>query len=233
MKQHIILLTLFLFSAIAASGQQQAFAVKDYLPNRLGDSLRLANALGPKLSPYAISWPRKEVFKSDTLLVRMENIGESRLEKYIPGKGFCIFKMSLKEGQEVILERPVVLMPDSVYQWKSYKDAAPYSIVEEGVKKGSGTQTFQVQVEGADSAKTPLFNFSECLVIHTTCERKDGVTGSTRGYKLKEWYAKGVGLVKVVGEYYWLNPQGKPVKAPGKIAAMLEWALVDGQELGK
>lgn len=212
---------------------QQAFAVRDYFPNQLGDSLQLANALGEKLSPYVLAWPRREAFKGDTLLVRRENTGDSRLEEYLPGKGLAVYKMTLKEGQELLLERPVMLIPDSVRQWQTYKDEVPYTLIEKGIKKGTGTQRFEVNVEGANSAITPLFNFSECLVIHTTSERKDGTTGTVRGYKLKEWYAKGIGLVKVVGEYYWLNPQGKPVKPPGKIAAMLERALVNGEEIGK
>ncbi len=224
----------FLFLTIACAGfGQQAFSTREYFPNQLGDSLQFANALGEKLPPYVLAWPKKEAFKSDTLLQRTESTGESRLEAYLPGKGLAVYKMDLKEGQEIILERPVILIPDTVRQWQTYKDAAPYAIAENGVKKGSGMFSFEVKVEGADSAKTPLFNFSECLVIHTVAERKDGVTGSVRGYKLKEWYAKGAGLVKVVGEAYWLNPQGKPVKAPARIAAMLERALVDGEEIGK
>jgi len=232
--KHQIIITLFLFLiTTCASFGQQAFSARAYFPNQLGDSLQLANALGDKLPPYVLAWAKMEAFKNDTLLVRSESNGDSRLEEYLPGKGLAIYKIDLKEDQEVLLERPVILIPDSVRQWQTYKDAVPYTLVEKGIKKGSGTQSFEVKVEGGDSAKTPLFNFSECLVIHTTSERKDGTTGSVRGYKLKEWYAKGIGLVKVVGEHYWLNPQGKPVKAPVKVAAMLERALVNGEQIGE
>ncbi|NUO03045.1 MAG: hypothetical protein HUU01_20745 [Saprospiraceae bacterium] len=231
--KHQIIFFLPLFLLPLSGFGQHAFATQAYFSNQLGDSLQLANALGEKLSPYVISWTKREPFKGDTLLVRSENTGEARLEEYLPGKGLAVFKISTREGQEILLERPVILIPDSVRQWQTYKDAVPYTLIEKGVKKGTGTQTFEVKVEGANSAITPLFNFSECLVIHTISERKDAATGSIRGYKLKEWYAKGIGLVKVVGEYYWLNPQGKPVKPPGKIAAMLERALVNGEELGK
>lgn len=230
--KHSILFTLFLLITCTSFGQQ-AFSAKDYFPNQLGDSLQFANALGEKLPPYILAWATQEAFKGDTLTVRSENTGDSRLEEYLPGKGLAVFKIMLKEGQELLLERPVILIPDSVRQWQTYKDAVPYTLVEKGVKKGSGIQSFEVKVEGGDSAKTPYFNFSECLVIHTTSERKDGTTGTIRGYKLKEWYAKGIGLVKVVGEHYWKNSQGKPVKAPVKMAAILDRALVNGEEIGK
>jgi|APTNR8051073442_1049403.scaffolds.fasta_scaffold01021_6 hypothetical protein len=233
MKHQIIFSLCFILLIANAGFSQQAFATGDYFPNQLGDSLQFANALGDKLPPYILAWSQQEAFKGDTLVVRSESTGDSRLEEYLPGKGLAVFKIALKEGQEVLLERPIILIPDSVRQWQTYKDAVPYSLVEKGVKKGTGTQRFEVKVEGGDSAKTSLFNFSECLVIHTTSERKDGNTGTVRGYKLKEWYAKGIGLVKVVGEHYWLNPQGKPVKPPVKIAAILERALVNGEEIGK
>jgi len=233
MKHQIILTAFFFAISLASAFGQQAFAVKDYFPNQVGDSLQLLNALGEKLPPLIIAWPKLEGFKGDTLAKRTESGGEARLERYAFGKGLSIFKMETREGLDVLLQRPLVLLPDTVLRWQTYTDATPYVLSEKGVKRGSGTQSFEVKVDGGDSAKTPLFNFSDCLVIHTTAERKDASSGSVRGYKLKEWYAKGIGLVKVVGESYWLNPQGKHVKPPVKIAAMLERALVNGEEIGK
>lgn len=219
----LLLAGLFSFASTA----QSRFLLADYLPNRAGDTLQLRYAL-----PAAKS--------DEPMLFTFEAAPEGMLKQLLNGNsfqlwsidslhGWAIHQMGEAEGFAHVLEKPLLLAPAVVEQGGEYSGQSAYTTFEKGRRTGSGLLTAVVRVHGHDSSSSHLRNFGDCLVITTTFEhRRPG--GVVIGQELKQWLARGVGVVKIAGTRYRKNESGQ-LRSSEKLAALLEKAFVGGERL--
>lgn len=205
---------------------QDTYRIAEYMPNQLGDSLQFQNIVPGAKDPILIAWPDTVAFRKQLVLKRTESTGSHRLET-IDVEGWKIWLIGMGQGREMIFDHPLILLPAVVEHGAAYKASAPFSVFSAGRKQGSGALHYEIQVEGNDSSSTPLQNFADCLVLSTLAIRSDP-DGVRRGYEIKEWYAKGFGLVKMAGEAFTLDAKGGRSRVV-KAAGVLEKAMIGGQ----
>lgn len=213
------------FSASA----QFTFQVEEYFSGKPGDTLQLKNMLAEQLEPLVIAYDTVR-FRGQLVTRRIENTSTQRLEQWGP-KGWLLYTQGIGPGKELVFDAPLVLLPLVVKQGQIIEQTLGYTYLENKQRKGSGTLSYSVKVEGNDSSRTPLQNFADCLVTTTTIIRKSA-TGPAEGYSIKEWYARGIGLIKAAGEVFVLGPNEKR-QSKGRIALMLERAVIKGQLMEK
>lgn len=214
------------FAASAATLQAQAtYPIAAYMPNQLGDSLQFQSIVPGAEGPLLVAWPDTVEFRKQLVLERTESAGSRRLER-IDAEGWQIWLIGMGRGREMIFDKPMLLLPAVVEHGAVYKASSPFSLFLDGRRQGGGVQHFEIKVEGHDSSGTPLQNFGDCLLIVTTAIRQDP-DGLRRGYEIREWYAKGFGLVKMAGEAFTLDAKGARTRIV-KAAALLEKAKIGG-----
>ncbi len=206
---------------------QTRYPLSDYMPNQAGDSLRFENITPNAKDPILIAWPDTMEFRKQRVLKRTESTGSYRLEVVDPAEGWKLFLIGLHDGREMIFDKPLLLLPQQVEHGAVYKASSPFSVFASGRKQGSGVQHYEIKVEGNDSSRTPLRNFDDCLVLTTVAIRTDP-DGVRRGYEIKEWYARGFGLIKMAGEAFTLDAKGARTRIV-KAAGMLEKAKIGGE----
>lgn len=205
---------------------QLSFQVSEYRSALPGDTLVLKNMLGEQLEPLIITYDTVR-FRGQLVTRRLDNERIQRLEQF-GANGWQLFTLGIGAGKELVFETPLLLMPASVKQGQVFEQKVGYAFIEQKQKKGTGTLTYSVKIEGNDSSRTPLQNFADCLVTTTTITRQATGSKIIEGHTIKEWYARGFGLIKAAGETYTINTAGKQ-QINGHIAIMLERAVVNGQ----
>ncbi len=222
-----VLISLFLLACTAWLPAQTRYSLAEYMPNRAGDSLIFENIVPGATAPILISWPDMVEFRKQSVLKRTESTGGYRLETMDPADGWKLFLTGFSNGKEMIYDKPLLLLPPLLEHGAVYKSSSPFSVFSAGRREGSGVQHYEIKVEGNDSSRTPLRNFDDCIVLVTLATRTDP-DGVRRGYEIKEWYARGFGLVKMAGEAFALDAKGARTRIV-KAAGMLEKARIGGE----
>lgn len=221
-----IALFLILTGCLSLSAQAK-YSIAEYMPIQAGDSLVFQNLTPNAKDPILIAWPDTVSFRKQRVLKRIESTGSHRFETIDAVQGWQLYLIGMPNKQEIIFEKPMLLLPAEVEHGKTYTASSPFSLFADGRKYGSGVQQFEIRVDGHDTSRTPLQNFADCLVLTTISIRTDA-GGIRRGYELKEWYARGFGLVKMAGEAFALDSKGARTRIV-KAAGMLEKAKVAGE----
>lgn len=221
-----IALFLMLAGCLSLSAQAK-YQIVEFMPAQPGDSLVFQNLTPNAKEPILIAWPDTASFRKQRVLKRIESTGSHRFETIDAVQGWQLYLIGMPNKQEIIFEKPMLLLPAEVEHGKTYKASSPFSLFSDGRKYGSGVQQFEIRVDGHDTSRTPLQNFADCLVLTTISTRTDA-DGARRGYELKEWYARGFGLVKMAGEAFVLDSKGVRTRIV-KAAGMLEKAKVAGE----
>ena len=211
-----IFFILLLLNIIASQTiAQTIFKLKKYIPNKIGIEWQFKNNVNDGLSPIVI----RNAQKIDGKTRREENNGDYRLQN-ITKNGLEIYKLYFVGNRFIEYENPIVLMPNKLKIGAVHQSETRYKTFINNELKEQGTQIYEVRIERLEDAQTPLRNYKNCLVIRTHALRIDE-SGSQKGYELEEWYAKGVGAVKVVGTLFWKNKQGETLRT-FKVDAALE-----------
>jgi ketosteroid isomerase-like protein len=205
---------------LSAAVAQTSYRLPDYMPSHVGDAWQYKNFSKDGLSPIINKVSAARTFRGRHVMQRDENNGDYRLQSWEQGKGLFIHHLYFIGDRTIDYEAPVLLMPAQMRLGASHKSAVKYSYAVKGEVKERGVQTYEVTLEKIDHAVTPLQSYNDCLVLRTVALRRDE-SGSQKGYDLREWYARGVGAVKVVGELYWKNAAGATTRV-FKIDAALE-----------
>lgn len=209
--------------AVAA---QLTFQLSEYRSALPGDTLQLKNMLGDQLEPLVMVYDTVR-FRGLLVTRRLDNQTVQRIEQFGP-KGWQLNTLGIGAGKELIFDTPLLLMPATVKQGEVFEQKVAYTLIEQKQKKGAGTLSYSVKIEGNDSSRTPLQNFADCLVTTTTIIRQATGSNTKEGYTVKEWYARGIGLIKSAGEVFSIDAAGKQ-QIKGRVALMLERAVVNGQ----
>jgi hypothetical protein len=206
-------LLLLLFPAILPA--QIVYNICDYLPNGVGDTLVFQH-VSTGDSIY-VSWPSKQLFRGDSVNLRLESTGGRLFETIDYQAGWRIYMTGYPNRIEHIFNEALTILPPTVRHGETYQSAVEFSLINDGRKQGTGKQEYTIKVEGNDSSSTPFRNFGDCLVLNTL-SIQTLPDGTKRGYQLKAWYARDVGLVKMAGETFQLdgkNNRTRVIKAAG------------------
>ncbi len=205
MKKNFVIL-LFLSLIASQTIAQTTFKLKSYIPNKIGLEWQFKNNVKDGLSPIVIRNAQKVEGKTR----REENNGDYRLQN-ITKNGLEIYKLYFVGNRSIEYEKPIVLMPNKLKIGANYQSEARYKTLINNELKDQGRQIYEIRIERLEDVQTPFRNYKNCLVIRTIALRIDE-SGSQKGYELEEWYAKGVGAVKVVGALFWKNKQGETTR---------------------
>ena len=228
MKPRSMLLgTLVLLASPVLSADPGAIRIADYFMSHVGDTWSYKNNVKDGMSPISISVSKKAEFAGKSVFQREENNGDHRLQT-IDARGLSIHRLYFKGDRDIDYPAPMVLFPAIMKVGEKHHAEAPYTTTDKGQVSEKGTQTYDSVFEAIEGADTPAGRFADCAVIRTIALRATA-DGTQKGYNLREWHAKGVGPVKIVGELYWILP-GKP-KRIFQIDATIESATVAGRPL--
>ena len=85
-----------------------------------------------------------------------------------------------------------------------HKSQRRFVLRVDGEKRQVGSHYFTAELLGADS----LPGYDDCLKIRRSSLRID-YSGRQIGYDVVEWYARGVGQVRVKGKRFWKDAEGE------------------------
>lgn len=202
--------------------QSQTSIERDqYIVNRPPDSLFLYNIIAK--DTIAISY-------------RVDPQDSARYRQVVAGLGSWTIKenesrqpvlesIQLASGWEYRFQAPLALLPATLKTWQTFSVQAEFVAYYRGARRGKGLFQMEINMQNKDSARTPLRNFSDCIVL-TTKANTQGNGFPPLSYELKEWYAREMGLVKLAGSYT-TGPNAQTLK----IASNLVWAKLQGKEL--
>lgn len=196
---------------------QIVYNICDYLPNGIGDTLVFQHISANANDSLYVTWPSVHLFRGDSVLLRVESTGGRRFETIDNQAGWRIYMTGFPNRIEHIFNEALTILPAKVRHGETYQSAVEFSLSYDGRKQGTGKQEYAITVEGNDSSSTPFRNFGDCLVLNTL-SIQTAPDGTKRGYQLKEWYARDVGLVKMAGEAFHLdgkNNRTRVTKAAG------------------
>ena len=223
MKSSLPFLLLLISPLVQA---QLTYNILDYIPNGVGDSLVYEQMSSLTPDSLLVAWPSLRALRKDSVLYRIESTGGRRYETLDDTLGWKIYMIGLPNAGDLVLQNGLGILPPVVKHGETYRSSAPFTVIRDGKKQGSGTLEYAITVEGNDSSQTPFRNFGDCLVLNTLSVRTDP-DGIRRGYQLKEWYARGLGLVKMAGEAFTLDHRQQRVRVI-KAAGILVKGKVGG-----
>jgi hypothetical protein len=228
MKNKILLIFLIILVISISASAQKTFKLEDYILSNVGDEWQYKNLAPEGLSPIVVNVSEKIDFKGVSTLKRDENNGDYRLQT-LDKKGLKIYQLYFTGDSVVEYEQPIRLMPAKLKEGKIYKSESRYNYLVKGGIIDSGMQTYEVKVVGTQDITIGEKTFENCLLLTTKANRTDS-SGAKKGYLLREWYAKGIGAVKVTGTIYWDGKGGKRTRT-FYIDAEIEKAKVNGLEV--
>jgi hypothetical protein len=224
-RRPIIFWALGLLPTFAAG--QRAFHLTDYLCSQAGDTLQLRYAQPQRLTDQPM------VLTFDTLpgglrqrLLAGQPSQTYRLDSL---QGWMLVSLGNAQGRQLVLDEPLRLAPPVVALGEAYAAQGTYVLHEQGRPVGKGAIACQVLVQGNSASRTFLRNFDDCLVLLTAIEWRLP-DGTTAGFELKEWHARGLGLVKVSGKEFRKSKTGALLSTE-HLAAILERAFIHGSWL--
>lgn len=207
---------------LTGSLQSQTPIERDqYLVNRPPDSLFLYNIITK--DTIAISY-REDPQDSTRYRQILDGMGSWTIQGSKDQQP-ALESIQLASGWEYRFETPLELLPATLETWRTFSAQAEFVAYYRGVRRGKGLFQMEIRMQNKDSARTPLRNFGDCIVL-TTKAHTEGNGFPPLSYEFKEWYAREAGLVKLAGSYA-TGPGAPPVK----IASNLIWAKLQGAEL--
>ncbi|MBK7870241.1 MAG: hypothetical protein IPJ74_05900 [Saprospiraceae bacterium] len=192
---------------------QNSISIADYIINQSGDSLVFENIARPELPLHYLQF---QADSSSQQFWRIESDGQRRWESK-DQEGWKLYALSLT-AQTYMLENPLLLYPVIFEKYKIYNSKTPYTTDET-----TGVLTLEVNAQGFETAQAPLRNFTDCLKIEirmSFTEKNNPVLV----IEIIEWYAKNIGLVKMIKNTYYKNSRTT-------IAGLLQKAQLSGKPL--
>ena len=208
---------------VAPSLEAQTIKVMDYFPSNVGDSWSYKNNVKDGQSAILIHVSQKAEFSGLTVFQRDENNGDHRYQTVDGSKGLAIHHLYFKGDRTIDYPSPMVVFPAAMKLGDKHHAEGAYTTMDKGQVTEKGTQTYDTTFEAVEDTDTPLGVFKNCAVLRTRALRTTP-DGAQKGYNLREWHAKGVGPVKVMGELSWVTP-GKPNRS-FQVDAALQTATV-------
>jgi len=196
-----------------------AIRIADYVMTTEGASWQYENIAGVGESPIVMGIGSEIEFNGHTVDRRDENNGDYRYQT-IDDNGVRVYQLYFKGDYLVTYPRPAQIFPAWVKPGDKLYDRVPYTFKKiDGEVIETGVQHYDMEVLRKEVVQVPTGNYPDVIAIRTKAERVAD-TGERKGYDLIEWFARGVGAVKVQGEIYWVDKEDNKKTMP--IDAALE-----------
>jgi hypothetical protein len=130
--------------------------------------------------------------------VRMGSDRRRWIESFDPEEGLRVHRMGLGRSGELIYERPLPILPARLESGVVHSSRRSFTM-RGGFKLGVGDYYVEAELLGVEDLTLGSEVHPECLRIRRHETRTD-FDSSQEVYDATEWYAKGIGLVKVQGE---------------------------------
>jgi hypothetical protein len=140
--------------------------------------------------------------------VRMGSDRRRRIESFDAEEGFRVHRLVLGRAGEIVYERPLVLFPAKMKSGEVHSSQRRFARMAGGGKLDVGAHYVEAELLGAEALTIGNEVFSDCVRIRRHETRMD-FSGGQEVYDATEWYARGVGLVKVQGERLEKNDEGE------------------------
>lgn len=140
--------------------------------------------------------------------VRMGSDRRRRIESFDAEQGLLVHRLGLGRSGELIYERPLVILPARMKPGEVHQSQRRFARMSGGTKNDVGAHYVEAELLGVEELSIADEVFAECLRIRRHETRMD-FSGGQEVYDATEWYAKGVGLVKVRGERLEKNDEGE------------------------
>lgn len=183
--------------------------------------LFLEVALGPYLpltpATFAYRTSTDEVLTVELLAVQIEGAPAAvrmasdrrrRIESFDAEEGLLVHRMGLGRSGELVYERPLSILPAKMEPGKIHSSQRRFARMNGGTPQDVGAHYAEAELLGIEDLSIADEVLSECLRIRRHETRMD-FSGGQEVYDATEWYAKGIGLVKVVGERVTKDDQGE------------------------
>jgi len=141
--------------------------------------------------------------------VRMGSDRRRRVESFDTEEGLRVHRQGLgRLGGELVYERPLVILPARMKQGEIHSSQRRFARMRGGSKEDVGAHYVEAEMLGVEEMTLGGETRSECLRIRRHETRMD-FSGGQGVYDATEWYARGVGLVKVQGERVEKSDEGE------------------------
>ncbi len=142
--------------------------------------------------------------------VRMGSDRTRRVESFDAEDGFLVHRLGLGRSGELVYERPLPILPARMKPGEVHSSQRRFARMRGGGKEDVGAHYVEAELLGVEELTIESETFSGCLRIRRHETRMD-FSGGGEVYDATEWYAKGIGLVKVQGEKLAKDEQGETI----------------------
>jgi hypothetical protein len=157
--------------------------------------------------------------------VRMGSDRRRRVESFDAEEGLLVHRVGLgRYGGELVYERPLPILPAKLTAGEIHSSQRRFARMAGGTKQDVGAHYVEAELLGTEELSISGEVFTECLRIRRHETRID-FSGGQEVYDATEWYAKGIGLVKVQGEKLEKDDQGEILSKE----AVDYWLLSSGE----
>lgn len=192
---------------------QSTINLAEYLTNQAGDTLVFENIAAQNLPHFSILFFQTEQIEG---LLRRESDAQIKQEK-LDKEGWKLLSLAVN-SHKFNLEEAIEIFPVHTEINKNYSFSTNYT-----ASNTKGILKIEAFIPGFESAQTPLRNFTDCLKLEIRLVFIENDT-PVRRIELIEWYAKSVGLVKMIKNTY-------QNKTRTTVAASLTKATLGGKTL--
>jgi hypothetical protein len=140
--------------------------------------------------------------------VRMGSDRSRRVESFDPEEGYLVHRQAFGRSGEIVYERPLAILPAMLEPGKVHESQRRFARMRGGSKEDVGAHYAEAELLGIEELVIDEVTYPECLRVRRHETRMD-FSGTQEVYDATEWYAKGVGLVKVQGESFQKNERGE------------------------
>ncbi len=185
-------LSVLVVAVLGVVQAQSPIVLSDFLTNRATDTLEFENIMREQLQTHTIVFLPTHNTMAEIL--RAESDGQQLWEK-LEAQAWQLYALQI-DNHILNLEKPLPILPADAQASKMYTAQCNYTTT--GKK---GTLTIEAFSGGFESAATPLRNFIDCLKVEI---RLTMLENSRQVYRIDriEWYARGIGLVKMIKNTY-------------------------------
>jgi hypothetical protein len=156
--------------------------------------------------------------------VRLGSNRRRRVESFDAEEGYLVHRVVLGRSGELVYERPLSILPSKMTPGQMYSSQRRFARMAGGTKQDVGAHYVEAELLGIEDLSISGEVFTECLRIRRHETRMD-FSGGQEVYDATEWYAKGIGLVKVQGEKLEKDDQGEILSKE----AVDYWLLSSGE----
>jgi hypothetical protein len=201
-----------------------------YIAGSTGDVWRFHDVVAASRPRLTVRIAEEVAYRGATVQRREEGQGDYRYQTMDGEKGLRVFLLHEEGEGDIELERPTVMVPARMTLGAKHRSQSRYLRSVGGARRDVGLLTYEVELEAIETVVTGAGEFRDCLRIRTSALRMD-YSGSQAGREVHVWYARGVGPVKIQGDLFFRDVEGRVIRS-SQLDLELDEAQVAGAHYG-